>query len=517
MKQFLKKASILFICATMYMTAFAQKITATNANGNIIEYKVLSATDKTVIVTGRKDKLPSLVIPETVSHDGKDFKVVEINNRAFRYNVNSIKSPTLKTVELPATLVRIGGEVFADCRNLESCSFPSSLKEIGYRAFYSTGIENAIFQEGLERIDDEAFAWSSLQTLSIPNTTKVIGKNAFAKVERNAFSDVRVPYDYTLEHIPLIINEHNCENMGISKGAVTAYLAQHPRSVQQPQVVYMQTPEQKQELVLEQSKTPSSDVDVNLPDNPSTNENTFAVIFANENYQEEAKVDYALNDGEMMRQYCHKLLGLPEDNIHIRKDATRNNLIAEVAWMRKVAEAYKGSARFIIYYAGHGIPDEKNGTSYLLPVDGNGSMLETGYSLQQFYKELGEMPSDGVIVFMDACFSGSKRGDGMLASARGVAIKAKPQEPNGKMIVFSAAQGDETAYPLKEKEHGLFTYFLLKKLKDTSGNVTLGELGNYICDQVSKKSIVTNGKSQTPVISPSSSVNDNWKTMRLNN
>lgn len=142
-------------------------------------------------------------------------------------------------------------------------------------------------------------------------------------------------------------------------------------------------------------------------------------------------------------------------------------------------------------------------------------MLETGYSLKQFYNQLGDMPSSGVIVFMDACFSGSKRGDGMLASARGVAIKAKPHEPQGKMMVFSAAQGDVTAYPLKDKNHGLFTYYLLKKLKDTKGNVTMGELSNYISDQVGKKSIVSNGKSQTPTVTTSSSIKDNWKSMKL--
>ena len=125
------------------------------------------------------------------------------------------------------------------------------------------------------------------------------------------------------------------------------------------------------------------------------------------------------------------------------------------------------------------------------------------------------MPSAGVTVFMDACFSGSKRGEGMLASARGVAIKAKPQVPQGKMVVFSASQEDETAYPFKEKEHGLFTYYLLKKLKETGGNVSLGELGQFITDQVSRKSIVTNGKSQTPSIVPSGSMGDSWKNLKL--
>ena len=274
-------------------------------------------------------------------------------------------------------------------------------------------------------------------------------------------------------------------------------------------------PQPVQTVPQQTTKQPSSDVDVNIPQGASGNENTFAVIFANENYQEEEKVDYALNDGEIFRTYCQKVLGLPEDNIHIRKDATLNNIKAEMSWLQKVAEAYKGQARFIIYYAGHGIPDEKTGTAYLLPVDGNGSMLETGYSLKQFYTHLGEMPSAGITVFMDACFSGSKRGEGMLASARGVAIKAKPQAPQGKMVVFSAALGDETAYPFKEKEHGLFTYYLLKKLKETGGNVSLGELGQFITDQVSRKSIVVNSKSQTPCITASPALQNTWRNLKL--
>lgn len=264
-----------------------------------------------------------------------------------------------------------------------------------------------------------------------------------------------------------------------------------------------------------QPKAPSSDVDVDIPEVSGENENTFAVIIANENYQEEVKVEYALNDGEMFKVYCNKVLGLPESNIHIRKDATLNNLKAEFSWMQQVAEAYNGSARFIIYYAGHGIPDEKSGAAYLLPVDGKGTMLDTGYSLADFYDMLSKLPAERITVFMDACFSGSQRGDGMLASARGVAIKAKPNIPKGKMVVFSAAQGDETAYPLKNKEHGLFTYYLLKKLKDTKGDVTYDELGNYITEQVSRKSIVENGKSQKPAVMPSQNVADSWKSMKL--
>lgn len=53
----------------------------------------------------------------------------------------------------------------------------------------------------------------------------------------------------------------------------------------------------------------------------------------------------------------------------------------------------------------------------------------------------------------------------MLADTRGVVIKTKPTQPMGNTIVFSAAQGDETAHPYKKKKHGMFTYFLLKNYK----------------------------------------------------
>ena len=102
----------------------------------------------------------------------------------------------------------------------------------------------------------------------------------------------------------------------------------------------------------------------------------------------------------------------------------------------------------------------------------------------------------------------------MLASARGVAIKAKQDIPQGNIVVFSAAQGDQTAYPYKEKGHGLFTYFILKKLKETKGDVSFGELAEYVTTEVKKKSIIVNSKLQTPTTSPSSSAN-NWKNWKL--
>lgn len=83
------------------------------------------------------------------------------------------------------------------------------------------------------------------------------------------------------------------------------------------------------------------------------------------------------------------------------------------------------------------------------------------------------------------------------------------------MIVFSAAQGDETAHQYNKKKHGMFTYFLLKKLQETKGEVSLEELATYIKEQVQKSSIKENGKIQTPTIQVSPYMQSSIKGISL--
>ena len=103
----------------------------------------------------------------------------------------------------------------------------------------------------------------------------------------------------------------------------------------------------------------------------------------------------------------------------------------------------------------------------------------------------------------------------MLATARGVAIKSKSETPQDNMVVVSAAQGDETAFPYHKKKHGMFTYFLLKKLRETKGQCTLGELATYIQKNVKQQAVVINRKPQTPTVLPSQTMKNDWRTIKL--
>ena len=256
-------------------------------------------------------------------------------------------------------------------------------------------------------------------------------------------------------------------------------------------------------------------VDTKIAVNSQPDDRTFVVIVSNENYKHEEGVPFARNDGEVFKVYCQKTLGIPEDHIRFAPDATLGEMNFSIYWLGNMLKAYDGEAKAIVYYSGHGMPDESGKEAYLLPVDGFSQSTEGALSTKSLYKKLGEMSSKHIVVFLDACFSGAKRDGKMLASSRGVAIKAKTDPVSDNTVVFSAAQGDETAYPFKSQRHGLFTYYILDKMQQSGGNTTLGELSDYVTQNVKRKAVVeNNGKSQTPTVIVSCN-NNNWRDWRF--
>lgn len=259
----------------------------------------------------------------------------------------------------------------------------------------------------------------------------------------------------------------------------------------------------------------TSDVDINIPSFNRTSDNTFVVIIANENYDNEKNVDFAFNDGQVFRDYCIKMLGVPMENIHFRSDATLNNIKYEVNWVREVSKV-NDNAQFIFYYAGHGAPDEANKDAYLLPVDGFVEDVSTGYKLSELYTTFGELSAENVLVILDACFTGTGRDDEMLANVRGVRITPKNIQLKGNVVVFAATSNNQTAHPYTEESHGLFTYYLLKGMQqaDASG-IKLGDLFSYVKTEVAKKSLLIKSKSQTPTVIVSPKIADNWMKFNM--
>lgn len=275
----------------------------------------------------------------------------------------------------------------------------------------------------------------------------------------------------------------------------------------------------KSEIIQENVVYGKSDVDINIPvrSGNKQNEKTFALIIGNELYSKEIKVAFALNDARVFKLYLEKTIGLPSNNIQLLENATYGQILDALKWITDIAKAFKGEANIIFYYAGHGVPDEQTKGAYLLPVDGNAQNTLTAIKLDELYKQLSTHPTNSTMVFLDACFSGAARAENqMLAEGRGVKIKPKAEMLSGNTIVFSAATGEETALPYTEKQHGIFTYYLLKKLQESKGEVQLKDLFDFVTTRVSQQSLIVNKKSQTPQINISPSLGDSWTKFKLN-
>ena len=420
----------------------------------------------------------------TASIVDEDFKVDDARYPMY-YGTRKFKdmeSAAVRTVVIPSEYVDEDGRKYT-ITSIGRCAFS------GY-----SNVDQFVIPGTVTSIGDYAFFRTSVSSIEIPASVTQVGNRVFGRCPK--LRNLTLPLGMELAY----------DVYAESKNVTVKY----------------QLDETLAGAVANRKSTPAqlayaavSDVEEDIPIATTKNETTFAVVIANEHYKKVAQVPCAHNDGRTFRRYCENTLGIPAENIHYIEDATLGTMTAELNWAARVASAYEGEAKLIIYYAGHGIPNEKDGAGYLLPVDVAGNDVSAAYSLANLYSALAELNVRDVTLFMDACFSGSLRGEGMLASARGVAIKAKAEAPKGKMVVFTAAQGDETAWPYAEKGHGLFTYYLLKKLKETKGDVDYGTLESYIRKEVMRKAAVVNNKSQTPTVSYSPQMSDSWSNLKL--
>ena len=244
----------------------------------------------------------------------------------------------------------------------------------------------------------------------------------------------------------------------------------------------------------------------------------FCVIIANEIYRQKdtPNVKYAAQDGKTFETYCLRTLGLPKENIRFASNASYLQMKSMLEWFQQIGDVYGKDANFLVYYAGHGVPDEK-GNCKLIPADVSINDMNNGFSLKELYASLGKLTMNNVLVLIDACFSGNDRENVAALDDihRGIVREVKKDAVSGNVVVLTAASGTETALSYDEKGHGLFSYYLLKKLQDTKGNVTYGELYDYIKKEVMRKSIVAKGKKQTPSVSFSGKLTNSWKNLKF--
>lgn len=418
--------------------------------------------------------------------------ITSIGSCAFA-NLTNLSEVVFESNELQA----IEWGAFYNCERLSNISLPNTVRKIGTIAFANCRTMNAIKIPDQCHVQDQAFLnCTSVRSIEVSPTAS-LGEYVFAG-ETMVDGQVRhTLYNYEVRRLPHYINSGNCHSYGFAKDVVER---------------------------LRNGKNQNSDVDYDyitsevdsiIPRNSSVRPDLYALIIGNENYRFVSNVPYAIHDARVFREYCEKTLCIPAANIHVCEDATKQLILDdEFGWLNSIKN--KESKRLIVYYAGHGVPDTKErNKAYLLPTDVRGTKPENGISLDDFYGKLGEMAFEQTSVFLDACFSGINRdNESVNEGMRGVEIVAEEGKiSNGNMVVFSAAQGNETAQGFQEQGHGLFTYFLLKELQQTRGYISFGNLSYNLKNNVSQTALQLKArKPQTPSTNASNSLEDAWKT-----
>jgi hypothetical protein len=234
------------------------------------------------------------------------------------------------------------------------------------------------------------------------------------------------------------------------------------------------------------------EVERDIPLAAEPNADAIAVVFGIERYGTLPAARFAARDARLFARYAASTLGVSDDRNHVYvrtdADASGNELrkvFGDEGWL---ARRVKPTTDVYVFFAGHGAPDLKTRSPFLLPADADPAYpRETGYELKLLYDQLAQLDVRSVTVFLDACFSGATRSSGTLfGGTRNIVVSVEhPALLRDNFAVIAAAHGDQIASDYPEKRHGLFSYFTMLGLRgaaDSNGDrtITVAELERYL-------------------------------------
>lgn len=169
-----KHLMLFLICLIRMDQVHAQyyKFVADN-DGTTIYYTATGSS--ATVIRGDEHYSGDVIIPTTVSYDGKVFSVVAVGRFAFSECVD------LTSITLPASLLSIEDYAFNGCTSLHSIVVPNSVTAIGVNAFDGcTDLVSVALSESLKSIEHSTFSkCRNLRAIDIPSSVRKIGDMAF--------------------------------------------------------------------------------------------------------------------------------------------------------------------------------------------------------------------------------------------------------------------------------------------------------------------------------------------------
>ncbi len=199
-------------------------------------------------------------------------------------------------------------------------------------------------------------------------------------------------------------------------------------------------------------------------------------------------------------------MGVPKENVILLRNATSTQMRLNINKIAGISKVDPGTRELYVFYAGHGQVDAGDHETYLIPTDVSISTPTYGIKIEELYATLSASEAKRTMVFMDACYSGQ---------GRGIVMNVKEAPVKGNMVVFTATSSLERSMPYKEKKHGMFTYFLLKTIKEADGDLSVTELYDSVRKTVATNSMWINNQKQTPELINGEGIDSGWENWTL--
>lgn len=115
-----------------------------------------------------------ITVPEYVSYNGEDYKVVNVTNGAF-------KNTNITEIVLSNSITSLGDECFSYCSFLNSVTLPNNITSLGNSTFtLCRSLSTITLPNSITSLGDECFINSGLRTISLPNSISTLGTSCFA-------------------------------------------------------------------------------------------------------------------------------------------------------------------------------------------------------------------------------------------------------------------------------------------------------------------------------------------------
>lgn len=281
-------------------------------------------------------------------------------------------------------------------------------------------------------------------------------------------------------------------------------------------------------------------IEYNIPVNAeNSNMKTYVVIVANEAYEAPiSNCRYAYRDGLVMKEYFVKTLGVPERHVKVLNNASIPQIKKKgIKWLQDITKAQDGDVNIVVYYSGHGLTDATY-RPYLIPcgmdlrnvkqwagkseIDptlilnkhDTKALLAECLPLDTLCSWFDRVNKNNLAFILDCSFNGIDRSGETIVDIPKTVERMKGMRLRGDICIFAAANFDKTAFAFEDQQHGFLTYYIMKELKRTKGDITYGELFNNVKKAIRYESSLE-GKLQEPTMILGGKMKDDWSNTKF--